>query len=40
MNGLLKSKIDEGRIRPKAGVELLEQYMHCFAQSTYYDPAT
>ncbi len=35
---LLQRRIDQGRIRPKAGVELLEQYMQCFAQSTYYDP--
>ena len=40
MNDLIRRKIDEGRIRPKAGVELLEQYMHCFSQTTYYDPST
>jgi arginine decarboxylase len=40
MNELLRRKIDEGRIRPKAGVELLEQYMQCFSQTTYYDPST
>jgi hypothetical protein len=38
MNDIIRQKIDQGRIRPKAGVELLEQYMQCFAQSTYYDP--
>jgi arginine decarboxylase len=38
MNEIMRKKIDEGRIRPKAGVELLEQYMRCFAQSTYYEP--
>ncbi len=40
MNELIRQKIDEGRIRPKAGVELLEQYMKCFAQSTYYEPGS
>jgi arginine decarboxylase len=38
MNSLLKKKIDAGVIRPKAGVELLDQYMQCFSQSTYYTP--
>ncbi|MGQ0658203.1 MAG: biosynthetic arginine decarboxylase [Chromatiales bacterium] len=40
MNDLIRQKIDEGRIRPKAGVELLDQYMKCFAQSTYYEPGS
>jgi arginine decarboxylase len=38
MNEIMRKKIEEGRIRPRAGVELLEQYMRCFAQSTYYEP--
>jgi arginine decarboxylase len=38
MNNLIRQKIEAGMIRPKAGVELLEQYMQCFAQSTYYNP--
>jgi arginine decarboxylase len=38
MNNLIKRKIDAGVIRPKAGVELLEQYMNCFAETTYYRP--
>ena len=39
MNNLIRQKIEAGVIRPKAGVEWLEQYMQCFAQSTYYNPA-
>jgi len=38
MNEIIRQKIDAGVIRPRAGVELLEQYMRCFAQSTYYEP--
>jgi arginine decarboxylase len=38
MNNLIRQKIEAGVIRPKAGVELLEQYMRCFAQTTYYNP--
>lgn len=38
MNNLIRQKIEAGVIRPKAGVELLEQYMQCFSQSTYYSP--
>ncbi|MGH8532523.1 MAG: biosynthetic arginine decarboxylase [Gammaproteobacteria bacterium] len=38
MNNLIRQKIEKGVIRPKAGVELLEQYMECFSQSTYYKP--
>ena len=38
MNNLIRQKIEKGIIRPKAGVELLEQYMECFSQSTYYKP--
>ena len=39
MNNLIRQKIEAGVIRPKAGVEWLEQYMQSFAQSTYYNPA-
>lgn len=38
MNNLIRQKIEKGVIRPKAGVELLAQYMECFAHSTYYKP--
>ncbi|MGH8535977.1 MAG: biosynthetic arginine decarboxylase [Gammaproteobacteria bacterium] len=38
MNNLIRQKIEKGIIRPKAGVELLEQYMEYFSQSTYYKP--
>jgi len=38
MNNLIRQKIEKGIIRPKAGVDLLEQYMECFSQSTYYKP--
>jgi arginine decarboxylase len=38
MNNLIRQKIEAGVIRPKAGVELLDQYMRCFAQTTYYNP--
>ncbi len=37
MNTLIRQKVAEGVIRPKAGTELLEQYMSCFHESTYYD---
>ncbi|MCC5861911.1 MAG: biosynthetic arginine decarboxylase, partial [Gammaproteobacteria bacterium] len=37
MNTLIRHKVAEGMIRPKAGTELLEQYMSCFHDSTYYD---
>ncbi|MGH8582350.1 MAG: biosynthetic arginine decarboxylase [Gammaproteobacteria bacterium] len=39
MNNVIRQKIEKGVIRPKAGVELLEQYMQCFSQSTYYQPS-
>jgi arginine decarboxylase len=38
MSNLIRQKTEAGLIRPKAGVELLDQYMQCFAQSTYYNP--
>lgn len=38
MQRLIHQKVAAGVIRPKAGVELLEQYMQCFSHSTYYTP--
>jgi arginine decarboxylase len=38
MQRLIRQKIETGVICPKAGVELLEQYMQCFLHSTSYDP--
>jgi len=43
MNELVKEKIEAGHIRPKRGMQILEQYVACFQQETYYDtriPAT
>ncbi|MCC7412889.1 MAG: biosynthetic arginine decarboxylase [Gammaproteobacteria bacterium] len=37
MNEIIRQKIEAGVIRPKAGVELLEQYMRAFGATTYYD---
>jgi arginine decarboxylase len=37
MNELIKSKIEAGEIRPKRGMQILEQYLACFQQETYYD---
>ena len=31
-------KIETGKVRAKAGMEMLDRYMRCFASSTYYDP--
>jgi arginine decarboxylase len=38
MNELIRQKVESGLIRPKFGVELLEQYMQSFTESTYYRP--
>lgn len=38
MNELIKQSIDAGVIRPRAGVDLLEQYMRLLGESTYYNP--
>ncbi|MGE0383699.1 MAG: biosynthetic arginine decarboxylase [Gammaproteobacteria bacterium] len=38
MNEIIRQKIEAGVIRPRAGVELLEQYMRGFNATTYYDP--
>jgi arginine decarboxylase len=37
MNESIRQKIDSGVIRPKAGVELLNQYAAAFGESTYYN---
>ncbi len=37
MNELIKAKIEAGDIRPKRGMQILEQYLACFQQETYYD---
>jgi arginine decarboxylase len=37
MNELVRQKIESGKVRPKAGMEMLERYMRLFAASTYYD---
>jgi arginine decarboxylase len=38
MQGLIKDKIESGQIRPKRGMEILDQYMACFRDETYIDP--
>lgn len=38
MNSLIRQKVDSGVIRPKAGVDLLNQYMQAFSESTYCNP--
>jgi arginine decarboxylase len=38
MNDIIRRKVEAGRIRPKAGVELLDQYMRAFSESTYCNP--
>ena len=37
MDSIIKEKIESGHIRPKRGMQILEQYMNCFRDSTYYD---
>jgi hypothetical protein len=37
MDGMIKEKIESGHIRPKRGMQILEQSMNCFRDSTYYD---
>ena len=36
MEMIIRQKVNEGVLRPKAGVALLEQYKKAFKQSTYY----
>jgi arginine decarboxylase len=38
MQNLIKEKIESGQIRPKRGMEILDQYMACFKDETYIDP--
>jgi arginine decarboxylase len=38
MNDIIRRKVEAGHIRPKAGVELLDQYMRAFTESTYCNP--
>ncbi len=35
MEGLVKAKVEEGVIRPTAGVKLVEDFLDCFGDSTY-----
>jgi arginine decarboxylase len=37
MNELVRAKIQAGVVRPSYGMEILDQYMACFPQSTYCD---
>jgi len=37
MQDLIKQKIDEGIVRPKQGMEILDDYMALFDEQTYYD---
>jgi arginine decarboxylase len=39
MNDIIKVKIESGDLRPKLGMAILDQYMGCFRDGTYYDPA-
>jgi arginine decarboxylase len=38
MSELVRAKIQAGVVRPTQGMEILDQYMACFAQTTYCDP--
>jgi arginine decarboxylase len=38
MQNLIKVKIESGEVRPKRGMEILDQYMACFKDETYIDP--
>jgi len=37
MDRLVKARIDAGKIRPKGGMRILEEYLACFQQESYYD---
>lgn len=37
MSEIIRAKIQSGAIRPTIGMEILDQYMACFQQSTYCD---
>jgi arginine decarboxylase len=38
MNDIIRSKVEAGVIRPPQGVQLLEEYMRCFGDTTYLAP--
>lgn len=38
MEGIVKEKIEAGAVRPKRGMEILDQYTRFFRAGTYYDP--
>ncbi len=38
MSELVRGKIREGVVRPTQGMDILDQYMACFAKNTYCDP--
>jgi arginine decarboxylase len=38
MSELVRTRIREGVVRPTQGMEILDQYMACFAKNTYCDP--
>jgi arginine decarboxylase len=38
MNEIIKVKIESGELRPTRGMAILDQYMNCFRDGTYYDP--
>jgi arginine decarboxylase len=37
MNDIIKEKIESGAVRPTRGMAILDQYMNCFRDGTYYD---
>lgn len=38
MSELIRAKIRDGVVRPTQGMDILDQYMACFAKNTYCDP--
>jgi arginine decarboxylase len=38
MSELVRAKIQANVVRPTQGMEILDQYMACFPQTTYCDP--
>ena len=39
MEAIIREKVEQGAMRPKAGVELLNQYRGVFNKSTYFSPS-
>lgn len=37
MEAIVKDKIEAGAVRPKRGMEILDQYARCLREGTYYD---